>query len=106
TQFDAFIATLYARYAQKLGQDEALPDNGYLGDYMVDYAQKIVEREGDRLLRLDKASALNELRPLGHELVITELEYELARIGVHFDRWFSEQSLYDEGLVEQALSYL
>jgi arginyl-tRNA synthetase len=57
-------------------------------------------------LRIDKAAALQELRPLGHKLVITELERELARIGVHFDRWFSEQSLYDEGLVEQALTYL
>jgi arginyl-tRNA synthetase len=106
TQFEAFIATLYARYAQKLGKDEPVPENGYLGDYMFDYAQKLVDRYGDAFLRMDRAAALVELSPIGHELVISELKDELARIGVHFDRWFSEQSLYDEGLVEQALDYL
>jgi arginyl-tRNA synthetase len=106
TQFEAFIATLYARYAQKLGKDEPVPENGYLGDYMFDYAQKIVDRYGDAFLRMERAVALMELAPIGHELVISELKEELARIGVHFDRWFSEQSLYDEGLVEQALDYL
>lgn len=106
TQFEAFIATLYARYAQLLGHDEPLPANGYLGDYMVDYARKLLAQHGERFLQMEKADALRELHPLGHALVIGELEQELARIGVRFDRWFSEQSLYDEGLVEQALAYL
>ena len=30
----------------------------------------------------------------------------MARIGVHFHHWFSEQSLYTDGLVQQALDYL
>ncbi len=106
TQFEAFIATLYARYAQLLGHDEPLPANGYLGDYMVDYARQLLVQHGERFLQMEKADALRELHPLGHALVIGELEQELARIGVRFDRWFSEQSLYDEGLVEQALAYL
>lgn len=106
TQFEAFIATLYARYAQKLGRDEPVPENGYLGEYMFDYAQKIIDQYGDRFLQMDKATALQAMRSVGHDLVVQGWENELARIGVHFDRWFSEQSLYDEGLVEQALDYL
>jgi arginyl-tRNA synthetase len=105
-QFEAFIATLYARYAQKLGRNEPMPENGYLGDYMFDYAQTLIDQHGDRFLRMDRAAALVELRTVGHALVLGALEDELARIGVHFDRWFSEQSLYDEGLVERALEYL
>ncbi|MDQ3250462.1 MAG: arginine--tRNA ligase, partial [Chloroflexota bacterium] len=106
TQFDAFIATLYARYAQKLGQDEPIPEPGYKGEYMLDYAQNVIDAHGDHFLQMDKPQALRELNPIGHELVITELKTELARIGVHFDNWFSEQSLYAAGLVEQALNYL
>jgi len=106
TQFEAFIATLYARYAELLGQTAALPEDGYKGEYMFGYAQKIIDQRGDYFLKLDKAQALNELKSVGHTLVIDELKTELARIGVHFDNWFSEQSLYDEGLVEQALAYL
>ena len=106
TQFEAFIATLYARYAERLGQAEPVPEDGYKGEYMLDYAQTIIDQFGDHFLKMDKRQALNELKSVGHALVIDELKKELARIGVHFDNWFSEQSLYDEGLVEQALSYL
>ncbi|CAN5839713.1 arginine--tRNA ligase [soil metagenome] len=106
TQFEAFIATLYARYAQLLGKDEAVPEVGYKGEYMVDYAQKLVDQYGTHFLEIAKVQALSELQTIGHTLVMTELKDELARIGVHFDQWFSEQSLYDAGLVEQALTYL
>ncbi|RIK42890.1 MAG: arginine--tRNA ligase [Chloroflexi bacterium] len=106
TQFEAFIATLYARYTQKLGRDEPVPENGYLGEYMFDYAQEVIDEYGDRFLHMDKSMALQEMRAIGYNLVVQGWEHELARIGVHFDRWFSEQSLYDEGLVEQALDYL
>jgi len=106
TQFEAFIATLYARYAQKLGQPEPVPDNGYQGEYMFDYAQTVIKQYGDRFLNLERQAALLALKPIGHELVISALQAELARIGVQFDNWFSEQSLYAEGLVEQALAYL
>jgi arginyl-tRNA synthetase len=106
TQFEAFIATLYARYAQKLGRDEPVPENGYLGEYMFDYAQQVIDQHGDRFLQMEKSQALAELRAIGYGLVVGGWADELGRIGVHFDRWFSEQSLYDEGLVEQALDYL
>ncbi len=43
---------------------------------------------------------------MGRAIVLAALEEELGSIGVRFDNWFSEQSLYDEGLVEQALDYL
>ena len=106
SQFSHFVATLYARYAQQLGRDEPLPAEGYMGEYMVDYAREIVDAHGDRFLHMERAAALAELREVGRTLVLGKLEAELARIGVTFDRWFSEQSLYDEGLVEQALAYL
>jgi arginyl-tRNA synthetase len=106
TQFQLFAASLYARYAQLLGRDEALPEDGYQGEYMMDYAQQVVDRVGDRFLHLDKAQAIAAIKPIGREIVLAALADELARIGVVFDRWFSEQSLYDEGLVEQSLDYL
>ncbi|MCB0046728.1 MAG: arginine--tRNA ligase [Caldilineaceae bacterium] len=106
TQFRLFIETLYARYAQLLGRDEPIPADGYQGDYMLDYAQQIVEEAGDRFLRMPRDAALTELRPLGRALVLVSLEEELAGMGVRYDNWFSEQTLYDEGLIEQSLNYL
>lgn len=106
TQFALFIATLYARYAQLLGRDEPVPADGYQGEYMLDYAQKVVARYGDYFLHMPADQALAELRPIGEEIVVSALQDELGSMGVYFDRWFREQSLYDDGLAYQVLDQL
>jgi len=105
-QFDLFVQTLYARYLQIHGQEADIPEGGYRGEYMLDYARQIQAEVGDRYVNLPKSEALRELRVKGRAIVVADLQDELGLIGVTFDRWFSEQSLYDEGLVEQVLSDL
>lgn len=105
-QFDLFVQSLYARYLQLHGQEAPLPDGGYQGEYMLDYARQVQAEVGDSLLSLPRSAALRELREKGRAIVLADLQDELGLIGVRFDRWFSEQSLYDEGLVEQLLSEL
>lgn len=45
---------------------------------------------------------------MGHTLEqqVAQIREDLARFGVRFDRWYSEQSLYDEGKVAKALERL
>lgn len=106
TQFQLFAATLYARYLQLCGRDEPLPEDGYLGEYMIGYAQKVLDAEGTRFLEMEREEAIMALRPLAKAIVMPDLQQELGKLGVHFDRWFSEQSLYDEGLVDLVLAKL
>jgi arginyl-tRNA synthetase len=105
-QFVHFAATLYARYMQQLGYDEPLPEQGYPGEYMLDYTKRIIEQAGDRFVTMPKQEAIAELKVLGREIVLSDLHKETSAIGIEYDNWFSEQSLYDEGLVEQSLDYL
>lgn len=105
-QFQLFAESLYARYAQLLGKDIPLPEGGYPGDYVFDYARTIMDEHGDRFLQMDRDQAVEQLKPLGRAIVLADLDQELRLIGVRFDNWFSEKSLYDEGLVQQALDYL
>ncbi len=105
-QFNHFAATLYTRYMQQLGHDEPLPEQGYPGEYMIDYAKRIIDQVGDRFVTLPKQEAIAQLKTLGRAIVLEDLRQETSSIGIEYDHWFSEQSLYDEGLVEQALDYL
>ena len=105
-QFGYFIESLYARYAELLGQSVPFPENGYPGEYLIVYARLVIDEYGDKFLHMDKAAALAELREIARKLVVVMLRAELDRIGVQFDNWYSEQTLYDNGLVEQALSHL
>ncbi len=105
-QFQLFAESLLARYLQVHGKEVELPAGGYPGDYMLEYAQRISAQVGDELVGLSHAEAIAALKPLGREIVLADLKDELGLLGVEFDRWFSEQSLYDEGLVEEVLSML
>lgn len=106
TQFGLFIESLYARYLELLGWDYAFPENGYRGDYVREYAQRVVDEHGDRFVTMDVDDALQELRPIGREIVVAEYQDVLGELGVTFDNWFSEQDLYDSGLVAQTLDEL
>ena len=106
TQFGLFIESLYARYLELLDRPATFPENGYRGEYVREYAQRVLDEYGDRFAAMDRESALEELRPIGRKIVVDQYEAELARLGVIFDNWFSEQSLYDDGLVDLTLSEL
>jgi arginyl-tRNA synthetase len=105
-QFSLFIETLYARYMHLFDRDVPLPENGYVGEYVVGYAERVRDQVGDRFVDVPREVALAELRPIGRAIVLESLKSELARINVTFDNWFSEQSLYDSGAVQQALDYM
>ncbi|MBX3000531.1 MAG: arginine--tRNA ligase [Caldilineaceae bacterium] len=106
TQMQLYVETLYARYLQHFGREAEIPEDGYKGPYMVEYAARLAAEHGDRFLAMDGDAALTAIRPLGRAIVLEDLQSELGLIGVKFDRWFSEQSLYDDGGVEDVLSML
>jgi len=106
SQIDAFYRSLYARYQQCLGIDAEMPSDGYLGSYMVDLAKEIIAEEGDKFLSLPEREAIAQLGHIGLVKIIEQIKSDLERLGVSFDVWFSETSLYDNGQYQRAMSLL
>jgi len=106
SRMGAFYATAWARYRQQLGRDAEVPADGYHGGYMVDIAKAIVEREGDRFLNLPDEQAEREVGQLALGMVVASARQDVADLGIRYDRWYSEQSLYDTGQVAAAIDYL
>jgi arginyl-tRNA synthetase len=106
SRMSAFCATLYARYAQSLGRDEPVPEDGYHGQHMVEMARRIVEEHGDRFLQVPRDQALQEMGALGLSMVLDQAREDLAVMRVEYDRWFSEQSLYSDGQYGKVMSVL
>jgi len=106
SQIDAFYHSLYARYQQCLGSDAEMPSDGYLGSYMVDLAKEVIAEEGDRFLALPEPEAVPLLGQLGLDKVLKQVRADLELLGVSFDVWFSEQSLYEKGQYQTAMSLL
>lgn len=95
TQTDVFAETLYARYQQQHGRDVPLPEGGYPGEYMVDLAIEMREREGDRFLGAPGDPPPTGVREMGIELIVEQIRDTLSTFGTTYDRWFSERSLYE-----------
>jgi arginyl-tRNA synthetase len=86
-QMGLFGASLAAR---KAGQP--LPEDGYAGDYIVEWAAEMPDGV--------------DPREWGYERVKRDLAETLRSIGVEFDTWFSERSLVASGAVERTLDKL
>jgi arginyl-tRNA synthetase len=93
-QLDVFGASLLARY-----QGELPPEGGYQGEYLEEMALRLRAALGDSVTE-------EQAREWGYRDVVAQLESDLGRIGVHFDTWFSEQTLHERGEVEQVLTDL
>ena len=95
--------SLYARYRELYGLDFNLPEDGYHGPDVIEIAKKIKETDGDKWLNVSEDEAIKHMKEAGKELELERIKVDLKYYGCEFDSWISEQSLYDRGLVDQAV---
>ncbi len=85
------------------GKPVVFPRDGYQGDYIVELAREIAAREGEGWL--DEPGA-GRFREEAERRIFDEIRTTLAKLGIAFDLYFNENSLYADGKVEAALSDL
>ena len=100
-QMAAFYRSLYARYQQALGIDAQMPSEGYFGEYMMDIAREIIAEEGKKL-----SGKPAELGKIGVAKVMKTIKSDLEALGVSFDVWFSENSLFEQGQYDRVMAFL
>jgi len=98
--------SLEARYLQELGQEAEMPEDGYHGEDIKGFAKELVAEKGDSLLAMNPGERTAFFRQFGLEKELNKIKRDLNRFRVHFDEWFSETSLYEDGLVEKSLEEL
>ncbi|MBN1138838.1 MAG: arginine--tRNA ligase, partial [Anaerolineae bacterium] len=99
--------SLYVRYCQRLGQDAGdIPEGGYPGQYVADWAGRIADKEGDRYLAMPRDQAVAQMTEIGREMVLESVCRDVVAMNVHYDNWFSERSLYQEGVFDQIMTIL
>jgi arginyl-tRNA synthetase len=99
-QMDLLALSVRARYRQSLGVEEPLPVDGYRGDYVAEVAEELVREVGDRYLTDDSDEALDAIRCFAVQMLRAEQDRDLSDFRVHFDEYFLESSLYEDGLVD------
>ena len=100
TQLNLFGGSVQARYRELLGLTGHMPENGYVAEYLIEFAQAIVDRDGDAHASVpEDPSGWLVFARIAAPLVLDEIRADLEAIGVHHDVWFHEQSLFDHDQV-------
>jgi len=131
-QMDILALSVWLRYLQARGSVVPFPDDGYRGDYVSGIAGRLADAHVARFVRdaeslpqpapgADPDAALDALIAAAKSLLgedwrglhrfaleemLADQRDDLARFRVEFDRWFSEQSLYDSGAVAKTVERL
>ena len=105
-QMRIYARSVYVRYLQAAGRDTAMPEESYPGQFVADLGEEIYEMLGDDLLDLAEDAALSRLEPIALEKTIEVIRNTLGRLGIEYDEWFSEMSLFDSGDWDAALDVL
>ncbi|OQX15267.1 MAG: arginine--tRNA ligase [Desulfobulbaceae bacterium A2] len=95
-------ASTRARYLELLGRPAEFPEDGYQGGYIIDIARGIVEGEGDALVDAE----VLEFKARAEKKIFAEIAATLERMGVRFDSYYNEHTLYEEGLVDAVVTDL
>ena len=98
--------SVFLRYAELLGMNIDFPEDCYQGNYIIDLAKEIKDQKGRGLLEEEEERAISFCADVSAKKITDGIKSDLDIFGVTFDRWFSEQSLFDDGLVDASLREL
>lgn len=105
-QINNLALSVDARYLELLKMPFEFPEDGYRGEDIVVTAQRIIDKEGDKYLHVSEKERLEIFKQLALKEKTAVLKEDLAKFNVHFDNWFSEQSLYDDNEIEKCCDEL
>lgn len=107
-QIEKFGISLEARYIQQLRGEDAVvfPEDGYHGEDIIEHMKDYIAINGDKLLNVESEQRRKELVEFALPRNIERIKTGLESYGVKFDIWFSEQSLYDSGELQETLDLL
>jgi arginyl-tRNA synthetase len=91
-----------ARYLELLSLPAAFPEDGYQGDYIRDIAAAIQQEAGDALAGAD-AMVFKER---AEKAIFADIRATLDRLGIRFDKYYNEHSLYENGYVDEVVAAL
>ena len=105
-QITNLALSLYSRYLEQFGIERPIPEDGYMGQDVIDIARQIKGNVGDKYVNISEEDAIAYFREIGTEHELQKIKDILKEFRVSFDVWFSETTLYKERRVEEAINKL
>jgi arginyl-tRNA synthetase len=91
-----------ARYLELLGLPNTFPEDGYQGDYIYDIARSMIDADGDRY----QDAEFTVFKDRAQQAIFADIDATLKRIGIGFDTYFNEHTLYEDGRIDEVVDTL
>lgn len=91
-----------ARYLELLGLPNTFPEDGYQGDYIYDIARSMIADAGDGF----KEAEVAVFKDRAQKAIFADIDATLKRIGIGFDTYFNEHTLYEDGRIYEVVDAL
>ncbi len=105
-QINNLAYSAIARYHQLFDIDMPIPEDGYHGEDIKDIAKLIKNLNKDQFLNDDSEETFLYFKKTALQFELDKLKQDLKEFRVEFEIWTSEQSLYDNTKLENALEIL
>jgi len=106
-QIRVLVRSLHARYRQLFGEDVEVPADGYPGEYLIDIARQLKERDGDKWLGVsDEGQLLENLRQFAVDACMALIKADIETLGITFDRYFSEHAMHQTDRMAEVVKIL
>lgn len=105
-QIHNLAISVEARYFQALGEDKAMPEDGYHGADIIGIGKKLAEEFGSEYAEVSDEERYKFFREYGLKIEMAKLQKDLEMFRVPFNVWYSETSLYQNGKIDAALKTL
>ena len=100
-QMRVLAESCYAKYAKQVGKDVEMPVNGYVGTYLDEIAEKIINEHGK-----DLESDNPIFREFTEKEIFANIENTLENLGIKFDVFTKEGTFYKNGAIDNVLKIL
>ena len=101
-QVDTLARSVHLRYREALGENVAIPEGLYPGDYLVPVGRMLADEYGDRYVAAPEGEWLVLFRTRAVEAMLSLIRDDLALLGIHHDVFASEAAVQAAGKPEAA----
>lgn len=107
-QIEKFGISLEIRYLQMFEGEDAhpLPEDSYHGEDIKDLAHEFMLLNGDNYLHVDKDIRRKALIDFALPKNINKMKSDLEKYRIHFDKWFHEIDLHNDGEIDETIEIL
>ncbi len=109
SQVERFVECASCLYARYFGTESEYPQDGYPQDTVSRAVDMVIQKEGKKYIRQEDGATGVDTKGLQKAVVdamLAEIGKTLYSMGVEFDVWFRESSLYQLGNFEKVIQRL